>query len=87
MLPGEALKTTLASICEPTRSWGLGAVRVSSAVSTVPLLRISFPRVALANSDAWKRSVPAASERLPLRPSARPSHVVFAPAWKRRPRR
>ena len=87
MLPGAAVKTNLARICVASTSCGFGAVRVSSAVSTEPLLRISLPRLMLAKSDPWSRSVPAASERLVLNSSARPSQVVLAPRWNRRLRR
>ena len=86
MLPGVGVKTSLASTCAPRAFCGLGAVRLSSVVSMVPLLRISPPRLALTKSDPWIRSPPPATASLPMASLARPSQVVLAPMWNRLPR-
>ena len=86
MLPGVGVKTSLASTCAPRTFCGLGAVRLSSVVSTVPRLRISPPRLALTKSDPWMRSPPPATASLPMASLARPSQVVLAPIWNRLPR-
>ena len=84
-LPGAAVKVSLARTCEPRRLWGLAAVRVSSSVSTAPRVLNASPRLTLPKNMPCTRSLPPASETLPLRSFARPSQVVLAPTWKRSP--